>query len=155
MKNIHYSKFFILPSLILSLLFGMINHAYATSDITITDGYVKASIPGSDVTAAYMTINNTSDTAITLQKISSTLSDRVEIHEHSMADGMMRMREVGKVTLAANSKVVLQPSGLHLMIFSLKQPITEQDVIPFTLYFSNKTKVNIQLPVYKYNIKVQ
>jgi len=155
MKNIHYGKFFILPSLILSLLLGMVNHAYATSDITIADGYVKASIPGSDVTAAYMTINNTSDNAITLQKISSTLSERVEMHEHSMADGMMRMREVDKITLAANSKVVLQPSGLHLMIFSLKQPITEQDVIPFTLYFSNKTKVNIQLPVYKYNIKVQ
>ena len=151
MKNIHYGKFFIL----FVLLFGMVNNTYASNDITIAQGYIKASIPGSNITAAYMTISNPTDKEITLQKITSTLSDRIEIHEHSMADGMMRMREVGKVIIAANSKVVLQPSGLHLMVFSLKQQITEQDVIPFTLYFSNKTQVTIQLPVYKYHIKVQ
>ena len=116
----------------------------------MTDGYIKASIPGSDVTAAYMTISNATNKAITLQKISSTISDRVEIHEHSMSNGMMRMREVGQITIDANSKVVLQPSSLHLMIFSIKQKITEKDVIPFTLYFSNETKINIQLPVYRY-----
>lgn len=128
----------------------MVNNAYAASAITITEEYIKASIPGSNVTAAYMTISNTSDKAITLQKVSSIISDRVEIHEHTMADGMMRMREVGKITIPANGNVVLEPSGLHLMIFSLKQQITEKNVIPFTLYFSNETKINIQLPVYRY-----
>ena len=67
-----------------------------------------------------------------------------------MADGMMRMREVGEIVIKANSKVVLQPSGLHLMIFSLKQQITDKDVIPLTLYFANGTEVKIQLPVLKY-----
>jgi copper(I)-binding protein len=128
----------------------MTSNVYATSTITVTDGYVKASIPGSEVTASYMTLSNTSDKAITLQKVSSTLSDRIEIHEHSMADGMMRMREVGQVIIKANSKIVLQPSGLHLMIFSLKQQITDKDVIPLTLYFANGTEVKIQLPVLKY-----
>jgi len=63
MKNIHYGKFVIL----FVLLFGMTNHVYATNMITAEDGYIKASIPGSNITAAYMTINNTSDKAITLQ----------------------------------------------------------------------------------------
>jgi copper(I)-binding protein len=146
MKNIHYGKRFIF----FTLLLVMTSNVYATSDITVTDGYIKASIPGSSVTAAYMTISNTGNKAITLQKVSSTISDRVEIHEHTMTDNMMRMREVGKITINADSKVVLQPSGLHLMIFSLKQNVTEKDVIPLTLYFSNKTKIKIQLPVYRY-----
>ncbi|PKH85861.1 copper chaperone PCu(A)C [Colwellia sp. Bg11-28] len=146
MRNIHYRK----VSILFALLFGMTSNVYATSPITVTDGYIKASIPGTDITAAYMTINNTSDEAITLQKVSSTISDRIEIHEHSMADGMMRMREVGEITIKANSKVVLQPSGLHLMIFSLKQPMKEKIVIPLTLKFSNKTNIKIQLPVRKY-----
>ena len=146
MRNIHYKK----VGIFFTLLLGMISNVYAISPITVTDGYIKASIPGSDVTAAYMTISNATNKAITLQKISSTISDRVEIHEHSMSNGMMRMREVGQITIDANSKVVLQPSSLHLMIFSIKQKITEKDVIPFTLYFSNETKINIQLPVYRY-----
>ncbi len=145
MKNTHYRK----AGIFFTLLFGMINNVYATSVITVTDEYIKASIPGSDLTAAYMTISNTGDKAITLQKARSTISDRIEIHQHSMADGMMRMREVTEITIDANSKVVLQPSGLHLMLFSLKQAITEKNVIPLTLYFSNKTNIKIQLPVYR------
>jgi copper(I)-binding protein len=146
MKNIHYGKFFLL----FALLLGLVNNSYATSMVTVEDGYIKASIPGSDITAAYMTLKNTGDKAITLQKISSTISDRIEIHEHSMADGMMRMREVGEVVINAKSHVVLQPSGLHLMIFSLKEQVTEQDVIRLTLTFSNASKLNIKLPVRKY-----
>ena len=146
MKNIHYGKLF----LFFALLFGLINNTHATSMITVEDGYIKPSIPGSDITAAYMTLKNTGDKAITLQKISSTISDRIEIHEHSMADGMMRMREVGEVVVNAKSHVVLQPSGLHLMIFSLKEQVAEQDVIPLTLTFSNGSKLNIKLPVRKY-----
>ena len=128
----------------------MINNTYAFSDISIAEGYVKASIPGSSVTAAYMTIKNTSNKAFTLQKISGSISGRIEIHEHSMADGMMRMRQVAEVIIDPNSEVVLQPSGLHLMIFSLKEQVTEQDVIPLTLTFSNGSKLNIKLPVRKY-----
>ncbi|TWX70834.1 copper chaperone PCu(A)C [Colwellia demingiae] len=146
MRNIHYRKI----GIFFTLLFGMITNVYATSPITVTDGYIKASIPGSDITAAYMTISNTGDKAITLQEVSSTISDRIEIHEHSMADGMMRMREVGEITIKAHSKVILQPSGLHLMIFSLKHPMKEKSVIPLTLKFSNKTNINIQLPVYRF-----
>jgi len=129
------------------LLSGTVN---ASNAITVSDGYIKASIPGSEVTAAYMTINNSSNEVITLKRVTSTISDRVEIHEHSMADGMMRMREVGKITIEANSSVVLQPSGLHLMFFSLTQPIIENNEIDLTLHFSNNTKIKIQLPVYKY-----
>jgi copper(I)-binding protein len=146
MQNIHYRKLFVF----FTLLFGMVSHVHATSDVTVADGYIKASIPGSNITAAYMTIKNDSDKEITLQKISSTISDRIEIHEHTMANGMMRMREVGEITIKANSSVVLQPSGLHLMIFSLKKQITEKNVIPLTLYFSHETKINIQLPVSRY-----
>ncbi len=146
MINIHYGKLVLYFVLLLSIS----NNVYATSSITVTNGYIKESIPGSNITAAYMTISNDGDKAITLQSIRSTISDRIEIHEHSMTDGMMRMREVGEITIDANSKVVLQPSGLHLMIFALKQQVRKEDVIPLTLYFSNKTKINIQLPVRQY-----
>ena len=147
MKNNHFE--YLLISFI--LCFGIMTKAYANLDVTVVNGYLKASIPGSDVTAAYMTIKNASNSKVTLKKVTSGLSDRIEIHEHSMSDGMMRMRKVEDVVIEAKSEMLLQPSGFHLMIFSLTQQITEQDVAAFTLHFSNDVKINIQLPVYRHN----
>ncbi|WP_019030226.1 copper chaperone PCu(A)C [Colwellia piezophila] len=145
MKNNYFS----IALLFIILIVSISKNVYASNVISVTDGYIRASIPGSDVTAAYMTINNAGDIAMTLEKVIGTLSDRIEIHEHSMTHGMMTMRQVDNVTIDAKSKVVLQPSGLHLMIFSLKQKITEKELVTITLYFSNNTKINIQLPVYR------
>lgn len=146
------NKFTLLCLLLMSLLSsGLQAHADTLArNISVTDGYVKASIPGSDVTAAYMTLHNQSDKPITLQKITGNISDRIEMHEHSMTDGMMRMRQLEQIEIAAHSKITLQPSGLHLMIFSAKQKITEEMLLPFTLHFTNNVKFKIQLPVYRY-----
>jgi hypothetical protein len=134
----------------LFLLFASINHVYAHADVKISEGYIKANIPGSDVTAAYMQIINNSDNAITLEKVTGTISNQIEIHEHSMADGMMKMRQVDNITINANSSITLKPSGLHLMIFSLKQELSKKETVTLTMHFSNKMEVNIQLPVYQY-----
>jgi len=146
MRNIYYLNIFICFVLVL----GISNNVHATSKITVTESYIKPNIPGSNITAAYMTINNAGSKAVRLEKISSTISDQIEIHQHSMINGMMSMRQVDSISIDAQSNVTLKPSGLHLMIFSLKQQITEKDVIPLTLYFSNETKINIQLPVYHF-----
>jgi copper(I)-binding protein len=146
MKKIYFTAFFAL----LVCLFSLLNTAKASNTISIKEGYIKASIPGSNITAAYMTLVNQSDKAITLQKITSDISDRIEIHEHSMVDDMMRMRQVEQITISAHSSIVLEPSGLHLMIFSLKQQLREDELKALTLHFSNSTKINIQLPVSRY-----
>ncbi len=146
MKNIYSLKAIIA----VLFLFVSINQVYASATIKISDGYIKASIPGSDVTAAYMKITNISDRTITLEKITSAISEQIEMHEHSMAGGMMRMRQVDNISVDANSSITLQPSGLHLMIFSLKQQLSENDNIMLTMHFSDKTKIDIQLPVYRY-----
>ncbi len=132
------------------LLFASITHVYAHADVKISEGYIKANIPGSDVTAAYMKIINNSDKAITLEKVTGSISNQIEIHEHSMADGMMKMRQVENITINANSSITLKPSGLHLMIFSLKQELSKEEAVTLTMHFSNKMAINIQLPVYQY-----
>ena len=147
MRNIHYKKLLVAFVFLLPLCVK----ADANKIITVSDGYVKSSIPGSDITAAYMSITNHSTQKISLQKITSPLSDRIEIHQHSMEDGMMRMRQVQSLNINANSQVVLAPHGLHLMIFSLKKTINTSDVAPLTLYFSNDINITLQLPVASYN----
>ena len=147
MRNIQYKHLVVAFTLVLSLCVKV----NASPTLSVTDEVIKASIPGSDITAAYMTIHNDSEQAISLQKITSPLSDRIEIHQHSMENGMMRMRQIQSLTIKNKSQVVLAPHGLHLMIFGLKKAITSSDTVPLTLYFSNNTHVKLQLPVAAYN----
>jgi copper(I)-binding protein len=147
MRNIHYKKLLVAFVVIVTFLVK----ANANDVITVSDGYIKSSIPGSDITAAYMTIINNNSQAINLQKITSPLSDRIEIHQHSMEGGMMRMREIKSLIIEGNSQVVMAPHGLHLMIFALNKNLIASDIASLTLYFSNNTNVTLQLPVVAYN----
>jgi copper(I)-binding protein len=119
-----------------------------SSTIVVEDAYVRATIPGTSISSAYMTIINNSDTEATLLSAHSNISPRIEIHQHTMADGMMRMRKVDSIDIEAKERVKLQPSGLHLMVFDVKKPLKSQQLVELTLNFSNNEFVNIQIPVY-------
>ena len=123
-----------------------ITSAFAQS-IAIKDGFVRESIPGTTVSSAYMSISNTSDKAVTLIGASSKVSPRVEIHEHTMADGLMQMRQKESIVVNSKETVILQPSGLHLMIFDVTQPLVHGEKVELTLQFSSHPDVVITLPV--------
>lgn len=118
------------------------------ASIIVEKPYVRASIPGSSISSAYMTIINNGEKTVTLLGASSNISPRVEIHQHTMAEGMMRMRKMDNVLIKANERVVLQPSGLHLMLFDVKKPLQSQHKVELTLRFSDEQSVSIQVPVY-------
>ena len=118
-----------------------------TSDIIISNAYVRASIPGTSGSSAYMNIANNNEKTVTLVKVISKISPRIEMHQHTMHNNMMKMRKVEGITINANSKVLLQPHGLHLMFFDLIKPLDVENMIEITLYFSNQQKITMQLPV--------
>ncbi|WDD98326.1 copper chaperone PCu(A)C [Thalassomonas actiniarum] len=119
----------------------------ASAAIAVDGGYVRETIPGTAISSAYMTITNSSDKAFTLTGASSTRSPRIEIHEHTMSDGMMRMRQKASITIKGKESVTLQPSGLHLMVFDLPGPLKHGENVPVTLHFAGGQDVNIELPV--------
>jgi periplasmic copper chaperone A len=140
----------------LSLLGSLIisHHAFA-NDVVVEQGYIRATIPGTSVSSAYMEINNATSEEIILIGASSKVSDRIEIHEHVMNGDMMRMQKRESLTIPANDHVVLQPSGYHLMIFNLIEPLKVDDNVDVKLHFSNQKEVIISLPVYSIKRKKQ
>jgi copper(I)-binding protein len=130
----------------LSIISGCLS-AQASSNITVESGHIRETIPGTVISSAYMTINNLSSSEISLIKATSDISDRMEIHEHTMENGMMNMQQRPSIKIAGNSRVILQPSGLHLMIFDLKKPLKDGEIIPITLKFTTHADVLIKLPV--------
>jgi copper(I)-binding protein len=140
----------------LSLLGSLIlsQHAFA-NDVVVEHGYIRATIPGTNVSSAYMEVNNLTNKNMVLIGATSKVSNRIEIHEHVMNDEMMRMVKRESLTIPANDHVVLQPSGYHLMIFNLVEPLKVDDKVDVTLHFSNKKEVIISLPVQSIKRKKQ
>ena len=140
MRNI-ISPVFSLVLLICNVFVGF-SFASQESEIVVENGYVRESIPGTTISSAYMTLNNSSSKNLQLVAASSSVSDRVEIHEHTMADGLMRMRQRESVEILANDSTIFQPSGFHLMIFDLKQPLKAKENITITLHFDDQSSID-------------
>lgn len=113
------------------------------ASIIVENSYARESIPGTTISSAYMTLNNTSSVNVKLIAASSSVSERIEIHQHTMKNGLMKMRQRDNVEIVANEHVVFQPSGFHLMIFDLKKPLKADSSIIITLHFDDKSSVDV------------
>ncbi|MBN8765733.1 MAG: hypothetical protein ABT22_03575 [Thiobacillus sp. SCN 64-317] len=108
------------------------------AQISVTDAWVRATMPGQPVGGAYMQIRSDADAR--LIGVSSSVVPRVEVHEMTMDGDMMRMREVKAVELPKGKTVSLEPGGFHIMLMNLKKPIVAGDSIPLTLVIESDGK---------------
>jgi copper(I)-binding protein len=148
MKNNYLLCLLLLSSLVCFFVEANSNSVQKESTILIEQAYIRATIPGTSISSSYMVIENKGEKTVTLLGASSSISPRIEIHQHTMRDGMMRMRKLGSIDINPKERVKLQPSGLHLMIFDVKKPLSAQENIKLILNFSNNESVVVQVPVY-------
>ncbi|MFJ8688733.1 copper chaperone PCu(A)C [Micromonospora wenchangensis] len=103
--------------------------------LTIRDPWVKAADRG--MTAAFGTLVNDSDADVTLTGATTAVS-ALELHEMTMQDGTMVMRQKqGGIVIRAKGTHVLEPGGDHLMLMDLRQPVRAGDEITVTLTFAD------------------
>lgn len=117
--------------LVSALLLSVASLPTWAANISVTDAWARATMPGQPVSGAYMQIQSDADAR--LLSVSSTAVPRVEVHEMKMDGDVMRMREVKAIDLPKGKTVSLAPGGFHLMLMNLKKPIAAGDVIPLTL----------------------
>lgn len=139
-------------ALVLSVALGSTS-LYAKDVVAIKDAWVRATAPGQDVGAAYMTLLSTQN--VNLVHAESDVTKSVEIHSMTMQNGVMKMRMLEKLPLTANKPYKLAPGGFHLMLFDLKQPLAEGQQVEFELTFKsgntnseqNLFKQKVMIPV--------
>ena len=108
------------------------------ANVSVTDAWARATMPGQKVSGAYMQIQSDADAR--LVGASSTVVPRVEVHEMKMDGDVMRMREVKAIDLPQGKTVSLQPGGYHIMLMNLQKPIAAGDVIPLSLVIESGGK---------------
>jgi len=101
------------------------------ANISVTDAWARATMPGQSVSGAYMQIQSDADAR--LVGVSSPAVPRVEVHEMKMDGDVMRMREVKAIDLPKGKTVSLEPGGFHIMLMNLPKPIAAGDIIPLIL----------------------
>ena len=119
-----------------------------SEDVVVEDAWSRASIGMSRPGAAYMTIRNTGDEAITLTGLRTDLAMMPEIHQTSTnAEGVSSMAPAGEIKIAAGGEVALEPGGLHAMLMRLQRPMTEGESFLLNLVFSDGGEVMIEVPI--------
>ena len=135
-----------------TMLLGLMLFANASAEgiadkITVNDPYVRAVPPVVKTSAAFMQLRNSDVVEHFLVSASTPTAAAVELHMHTMDDGVMRMRRIAHVHLPPGKTVSLQPGGLHIMLFDLSAALKPGDQVPITLTFADGSNKEISAQV--------
>ena len=119
--------------------------AAANDVVRISDVWVRATLPGQSVGAAYMRVRSKED--VTLIEVTSTVSRTAELHQMSMLGDLMRMREVKALKVSRDKETALEPGGTHVMLIDLKRPMKAGDALTLKLTFRRADGSTFVLPV--------
>ncbi len=115
--------------------------------LKIENPWARATAPSAKAGGAFMVIENTGAIADRLVGARSDVAGRVEVHETSMVNNVMRMRPVGEITIDPGRKVELKPGGYHVMLMDLKSALTEGETFSLSLTFEKAGEVTLTVPI--------
>ncbi|MBL0141831.1 MAG: copper chaperone PCu(A)C [Betaproteobacteria bacterium] len=123
----------------------VLTSAQAWAEVTVSEAWVRGTVPSQKVTGAFMKIKSSEDAK--LVSASSPAAKIVEVHEMAMKGNVMTMRAIDALALPAGKAVELKPGGYHVMLIDLVKPLGKGDTVPVTLTVVGKDgkKSNLEI----------
>ena len=121
--------------------------AVARADLVVDAGYVRASLPGTATTSAYLTLRNTGAGDVVVTSVTTPLAAKVSFHSTMNHDGMMHMMDMEALKIAAHQSLVLEPGGMHLMLENTAAMLAAGSKVELVLLLADGQKKTITLPV--------
>ncbi|RUW26664.1 copper chaperone PCu(A)C [Mesorhizobium sp. M4B.F.Ca.ET.215.01.1.1] len=123
-------------------------HEFKAGDLEIEHPWSRATPAGAKVAGGYFTIINKGSSPDRLLAIASDISEKAELHEMGVKDGVMTMRPVsGGLEIPPGGKVALKPGAYHLMFVGLKRQPKQGEKFPATLTFEKAGSVTVEFEV--------
>ena len=145
------TKLAILAASVLALFAANAAHAhdYHVKDLTILHPWARPAAEG-QTGAVYLTIKNDGKEDDKFLSAESPAAAKVELHETSDENGVMKMRAVKDgAEVMPGSSLELKPGGYHLMLFDLKKPLEEGAMVPLTITLEKAGAINVDIKVEK------
>ncbi|MCE8018123.1 copper chaperone PCu(A)C [Halomonas sp. MCCC 1A17488] len=115
--------------------------------LVVEDAQVRAVPPGSQTSAAFMTLRNPGQHDVVLVAAETPVAEAAELHDHRDVDGVMQMRRVPQIVVPAGGSTELAPGGLHMMLIGLVAPLAEGEPVEIELRFETGETQRIEAPV--------
>lgn len=118
------------------------------ADISVSDGWARATVAGQSSGAGYLTIRNAGDGDDRLLSASTPAAGETSLHTSANEGGVARMRPLTDgLAIAAGETVKLQPGGHHLMLTGLRQPLASGQPVELSLRFerSGERKLPVRI----------
>lgn len=106
------------------------------AQVTVSEPWTRATVPGMKAAGAYMRIESKSETR--LVAAASPAAKIVEVHEMAIVDNVMKMRRISAIPIAPGKPVELRPGGFHIMLIDLAKPLERGASVPITLTFEGR-----------------
>ncbi len=123
-------------------------HEYKAGSLEIKHPWSRATPKGATVAGGYLTIINTGTTPDRLIGGSTVAAGKFEIHEMSVDNGVMKMRQLANgVEIKPGQTVEFKPGSYHLMFVGVSQPLEQGKRVKGTLEFEKAGKVDVEYAV--------
>jgi copper(I)-binding protein len=134
----------------LILLVGLLAGASASAGevkITVEKAWARATTSAAATGVVYLSLADTGPAADRLVGVATPVASHADMHIMVMEGNVMQMRPVDAVDVKPGERIQFKPSGLHIMLTDLKQPLTRGERFPVTLDFEKAGKVDIEVLV--------
>ena len=117
-------------------------------DIVVSKAWTRVTPPGAKVAGGFLTVTNNGETADRLIGGTASIAERTEIHQMTIADGIMKMHEIdGGLEIGPGASVTLKPGSYHIMFMGLKKGLVEGTPVKGMLKFEKAGEVEISYDV--------
>ena len=139
-----------LKSFLLILLLGLlagVSASAAEPTITAEKAWARATTSAAATGVVYLSLADTGPAADRLVGVATPVAAHADMHIMVMEGNVMQMRPVDAVDVKPGERIQFKPSGLHIMLTDLKQPLTRGERFPVTLDFEKAGKVDVEVLV--------
>ena len=133
---------------VLALLSGPVwAHDAKVGDLVILEPWARATIGQVKTGAVYLTVINHGAAGDRLLAVSTPVAAKAQLHSNIVDAGVMKMRPVEAIEIAAKGSTALEPGGVHVMLMGVQNPLKEGDAFAMTLTFETAGSVDVEVHV--------
>lgn len=144
-------KFIIIMSIFLAAFTAP---ASAMDKLIIKDAWLR--VAPNKVGGGFFEILNQTDKVINIVSATAKGAGKIELHSHTMTDGIMKMRKEDKIEIPANGSTSFNPHSFHLMMFRLDKDIFAVDnMVEIFFTFDDNSTMGAKFHVLKFGTEMK